>query len=105
MVIIYAHELAASSFIVVLGTVPAAEAHMLAMFAESVRASTRHYQVSGLLNPFHEMTTLRERPITMVVPWAQSSISQQDHELVNELMRHFAAALILNLSISPSAQF
>lgn len=98
MVIIYAHGLPALSFIVVVGTAPAAEAGMLAMFAESVRESTLRYQVSGISKPFHEMTTLPERPIAMVVPWAQSSISEQDHELSNELMRHLAAALILKLS-------
>ena len=71
---------------------------MLTMFAESVRASTLRYQVSGISNPFHEMTTFTERPIAMVLPWAQSSISEEDHEIANELMRHLAAALILNLS-------
>jgi len=98
MVILYAHDLAASSSVIVLGTAPAAEAQMLAMFAENICASTLRYQVSGLSKPFDEMTTLPQRPIAMVVPWAQSSISEQDHDLVTELMRHLAAALILKLS-------
>ncbi|WP_447725893.1 hypothetical protein [Sphingomonas koreensis] len=98
MVVLYAYDVAATSFVVVLGAAPPAEAQMLSMFAESVRSSTLHYQVAGLREPFHEMSTLIERPIAMVVPWAQSSVSEEDHELVTELMRHFTAALIINLS-------
>ena len=98
MVVLYAHGLAASSFAVVLGTSPTAEAHMLAMFADSVRASTLRYHADGSNKPFHEMATLSDRPMVIVVPWAQSPVSQQDHELVTELVRHLAAALILNLS-------
>jgi hypothetical protein len=71
---------------------------MLAMFAESIRSSTTRYHADGSNKPFHEMATLSERPMVMVVPWAQSPISKQDHELVTELVRHLAAALILSLS-------
>jgi hypothetical protein len=71
---------------------------MLAMFAENIRSSTLRYHAAGSNEPFREMTSLSERPMAMVVPWAQSPISKQDHELVTELVRHLAAALVLNLS-------
>jgi hypothetical protein len=98
MVILYAREVAAASFAVVLGKAPIAEAQMLAMFADRISSSTSRYHVRGSSKPFREMTTLPERPIAMVVPWAQSPISEQDHELVTELTRHLAAALILKMS-------
>lgn len=98
MVDLCVHDLMAASFVVVVGTAPVAEGQMLAMFAESLRSSTLLYRIGGSKEAFHEVITLPQRPIAIIVPWPQSSISEQDHELVTELARHLVAALVLNLS-------
>ena len=99
MVVLYAHGVAASSFAVATGAVPAVEAHVLAMFAESIRSSTQQFQVSNVEEPFGAMTTMVQRPLMVVVPWPQS-IAEQDHELVREIGWHLAAALIIKASES-----
>jgi len=94
MVVLYAYGAPASSFVVATGTAPEVEAEVLAMFAESIRSSTPHYQVSNIEVPFGAMTSVTQRPLMIVVPWPQSSIAQEDHELVKELGWHLAAALM-----------
>jgi len=94
MVVIYAHGAPASSFAVATGAIPAMDTRVLAMFAESIRSSTRQFQVSNIGEPFEAMTSVAQRPLMVVVPWPQSHIAEQDHELVREIGWHFAAALI-----------
>lgn len=97
MVVLYVHGQPASSFAIATDAVPAIDAQVLAMFAESIRGSTNRFQVSNIESPFGEMTTLAQRPLMVVVPWPHSSIAEQDHELTKELGWHFAAALICKL--------
>ena len=94
MVVLYAHGATVASFAVATGAVPAVDTQVLAMFAESIRSSTRQFQVSNIEEPFGAMTSMVERPLMVVVPWPQSHISEQDHELVREIGWHLAAALI-----------
>jgi len=97
MVVLYAHGLPVSSFAVAADAAPAEDTQVLAMFAESIRSSTVQFQVSNIETPFHEMTTISQRPLMVVVPWPESSIAEQDHELAKELGWHLAAALVRKL--------
>ncbi|MBB4841501.1 hypothetical protein HNP52_004605 [Sphingomonas kyeonggiensis] len=85
MVVVYAHGQPVSSFAVATGAVPSADTQVLAMFAESIRSSTRQFQVSNIDMPFCEIAVMDQRPLMVVVPWPQSSIAEQDHELAKEL--------------------
>lgn len=95
MVVLYAHGAPAASFAVVTGAAPAVDAHVLAMFTESIRSSTQQFQVSNIEEPFGAMMSMAQRPLMVVVPWPQSHIAEQDHELVKEIGWHLATALIL----------
>lgn len=45
--------------------------------------------------PFREMLSIPDRPLMVVIPWADESIDDQDHSLVQELSLHLAAAYFL----------
>ena len=71
-----------------------AENEILSMFVSSLRRSqtmqTSH--VSDL--PFEEVFSLKQRPLHIVVLWANPKISADDQELIHELSIHFAGAFL-----------
>ncbi|MCC8443898.1 hypothetical protein LN449_15420 [Xanthomonas cannabis] len=45
--------------------------------------------------PFREMLSIPDRPLMVVVPWADESDDAQEHSLIRELSLHLAAAYFL----------
>jgi hypothetical protein len=43
---------------------------------------------------FQAALTLRQRPLMIVVPWPDDSISEDDHRLVRDLALHLAGAFL-----------
>ena len=48
--------------------------------------------------PFRAMLSIPERPLMVVVPWADEGADDQVHSLVRELSLHLAAAYFLRMS-------
>jgi hypothetical protein len=69
-----------------------AEMDMLAMFVDSLRRNDAVQQAKATPQPFAQMATPDQRPLHVVVVWANPAVSDQDTELVRELSTHFAAA-------------
>jgi hypothetical protein len=94
LILFYVHDQPASSCAIASGASPAAEAQVLAMFAESVRVSTEPFHTDAQAVPFSEVSTLPNRPLLIVVSWPDRTISEQDREIVKELVWHFGAAFL-----------
>lgn len=70
------------------------ELDVLRMFVESLRR-TKIVQSSQSCNkPFESVFTLSQRPLHIVVPWANPLVSSQDQDLVKELGNHIGGAFL-----------
>lgn len=91
---IFVYDHVASSFLLLRGQDHGTERDVSQMFVNSlrnvdlVRASTR------LAEPFAEVLSMSERPLMVVMPIPDASISDQDHNLVRELSLHLASAFL-----------
>ena len=72
----------------------AVEQEVVRMFIESLRRAAPVQHATTSDQPFEAMATLRDRPLQIVVPWADPAASAQDEQLVRELANHFAAAFL-----------
>jgi hypothetical protein len=84
-----------SSAVALTGRDPAAEVEALKMFVGSMRGVPLVQQTAATSKPFEALFTLAERPVYVVVPWANPRVSQEDKQLVQELEIHLAATLTL----------
>jgi len=89
----YAHGVTAASTLMLRGDDPHAEADLMQMFVDSLRASPRVASL-GHPNPFSELFSLKERPLHVVVPWVQHEIDEDDVSLVQELSAHVAGTVL-----------
>ncbi len=87
----------ASSSIALSGGHAGAEAEVTQLFIDSLRRVAVVQQTTTSSTPFEELTMLTQRPLYVVVPWGESTISDQDYDLVSELEIHLAAALLARL--------
>jgi hypothetical protein len=62
------------------------------MFLESLRSTSIVQRVKACEQAFAKMLEISERPLNIVVAWANPNVARQDYELVKELSTHFAAA-------------
>lgn len=85
---------AATSAIALGGADSAAEAEVLRMFVDSMRRVPVVQEVATTAAPFEAAFGLSERPLYIVVPWANPQISDADMELVQELENHLAGVLL-----------
>lgn len=64
------------------------------MFVESLRRSSVVQDGKVGAEPFAAVFGLRQRPLHVVVPWANPRIAEKDEDLVRELGNHLAAAFL-----------
>jgi hypothetical protein len=50
--------------------------------------------ITSLSEPFAEVLSLSERPLMVIVPIPDESISDQDNDVVQELALHLASAFL-----------
>ncbi|MGZ5443554.1 MAG: hypothetical protein ACXW5U_16825 [Thermoanaerobaculia bacterium] len=85
-------EKIAASVALAKGSSPVAEAELLKMFVESLRRSGVTVTATTSPEPFQKMLSIGERPLMVVVPFPDGSITDQDHAVVRELSIHLAGA-------------
>jgi hypothetical protein len=76
------------------GIDPDADGEVLRMFVDSLRKTPLVRQAAASSLPFEAVFGISERPLYIVIPWANPSISDQDMQLVQELQKHLAGALL-----------
>jgi hypothetical protein len=81
-----------SSCLLLSGASKDADQQAVGMFVESIRKTSLVRAASAGLEPFAAIPGLDERPLMVVVPWPDETVSDHDHELVRELGLHFAGA-------------
>src|SRR5688572_4005152 len=84
----------ASSAVALTGQESAAESEVLKMFVASMRRVPLVQQAATTSKPFEAVFGLAERPLYIVIPWANPRISDADRELVQQLENHLAGALL-----------
>ena len=62
------------------------------MFVESLRRSAPAQAAAQSASPFSSVFSEGHRPLMVVVPWPEATVSDQDHELIRELGLHLAGA-------------
>lgn len=87
-----AHGKIASSILLLSGQTPEAERELAEMFVDSLNRTTWVQQDASTSHPFSKITSVNDRPLMVVVAWPESTISEQDHDLVRELGIHLAGA-------------
>jgi hypothetical protein len=83
----------AASLALTNGLPAAAETDILQMFVESLR-QVQLVKATGRPRAFEKVLALKERPLMVVVPWPDPSLSDDDHEAVRELGIHLAAGFL-----------
>jgi len=76
------------------GDNPDAEQELLSMFVESLRRSAFVQCSQAGQEPFGAVFGLNQRPLHVVVAWANPRVADNDEELVRELGNHLAAAFL-----------
>ena len=71
-----------------------ADSEVVQMLINSLRRVPIVQSAKSTPSPFEEMKSIVERPIHLIVAWADPNVSEQDEELVRELANHFAAAYL-----------
>jgi hypothetical protein len=94
LVTLSANDQPASSSVALTGSDPARESEVLRMWVDSLRRLPLVRQAAASGTPFEAVFDLPERPLYVVVPWANPRISAADQQLVQELENHLAAALL-----------
>jgi hypothetical protein len=101
---LFAREKPLSSCLLLSGTSTDADQQAAGMFVESVRKTNIVREVAAVMEPFASIFGINERPLMVVIPWPDETVSDQDHELVRELGLHFARAFFeanVGRSIAP----
>jgi len=88
-----AHGIIAASALMLTGAAPEVEADLLTMFVQSLRKTPAVARLGGV-EPFAALFSLTERPLHVVVPWPQGVVSEDDHELIQQLSTHVAGAVL-----------
>jgi len=92
IVTFYVSSRIVASSILLAGSSPAAERDVSGMLVESLRNCAQRWESSRSPEAFEAIITAAERPLMAVVAWPESTVSEQDHDLVRELALHLAAA-------------
>jgi hypothetical protein len=89
----FVHGTLAASVALAQGDAPAVERDVLTMFTDSLRR-VKAVQSASSASPFSAMLSIQERPLMIVVPWPDETISDDDHELIRELSLHTGGAFL-----------
>jgi hypothetical protein len=87
-------EHVATSAVALVGKDRASETEILRRFVNSMRRVPLVQRVATTAAPFEAAFGLTQRPLYIVVPWANPQINDSDMELVQELENHLAGALL-----------
>ncbi|NIM13730.1 MAG: hypothetical protein GTO45_16775 [Candidatus Aminicenantes bacterium] len=90
----YAHGEIALSAAYFRGEKEETENDVMRMFVDSMRKIDIVQQMKKTETPFEKIFSIKKRPLAVVVIWANSNISDQDYQLINELFNHFAGAYL-----------
>jgi len=74
------------------GLSPFVEADVMKLFVDSLGRVGLVRTASASAQPFESVLSIKDRPLMIVVPWPDSTITTQDHALVRELAVHLAGA-------------
>ena len=90
----YAHNQLVVSTAYFRGQDSAAEQELERMFIDSLQSSETVQKAARTLQPFEALTEIKNRPLHVVVAWANPNATAEDQNLVRELANHFAAAYL-----------
>jgi hypothetical protein len=82
----------ASSVLLLSGQSPEADRTVAEMFVDALRRTVWTQTAASTPHAFSRVTSIKERPLMVVIAWPESTIAEQDHDLVRELGVHLAAA-------------
>lgn len=88
----------ASSLLLLSGQSSEVEQTVTEMFAESLRRTVWVKTAASTPHPFSTIASFAERPLMVVVAWPESTLSEQDNNIVRELGLHLAGAFFLTES-------
>lgn len=86
------NEKPAASIFLARGISQATELSVLKMFINSLRNTDLVRASARSIEPFEEMFSIEDRPLMVVVPWADPDITDNENKIVRELSMHLAAA-------------
>jgi hypothetical protein len=93
----YAHGHVVVSTAYLSGQHAASEQEVVSMFVDSLKKVDVVRQAAINEQPFKAMATIGQRPLHVIVVWANPSVAEQDDKLVRELANHFAGAYLCRL--------
>jgi hypothetical protein len=88
------HNQPATSAVALTGSDPAADSEGLRMYVDSMRRVPLVRQAAATPTPFETVFGLPQRPLYVVMPWANPHIGDADQQLAREFENHLAAALL-----------
>src|SRR5262245_60674490 len=91
---IFVNGQVASSNLLLRGHDDVVERDVSRMFVSSLQNVHSVQAATAQSDPFAEVLSLSERPLMVVVPIPDESISDQDHDVVQELSVHLASAFL-----------
>jgi hypothetical protein len=92
LVTFFVHGKVVLSVLLLSGLSPPAENPVAEMFIESLKKTVPVEAATRSSSPFRDIFAVRDRPLMVVVPWPEATVSSQDHALVRELGLHLAGA-------------
>jgi hypothetical protein len=91
-------EKVAASVLLLSGIAPAIDNDVAKMFVESMRRCAPAMAAAPSNASFNQVLSIQSRPLMVVVPWPELTVSDHDHEIVRELGLHLAAAFFAKSS-------
>lgn len=83
---------AVASILLASGNAVRAEMSVMKLFINSLIGVDQVRLSATTDEPFREMLSMTDRPLMVVIPWADETVDDQEHALVRELSLHLAAA-------------
>lgn len=90
----FVNERTVSSVLLLRGIEPQSELEVSTMFVESLRATPLVAAASGSSEPFADVLSIVQRPLMVVVPFPDPTVSDQSYDLVRELSLHLSSAFM-----------
>jgi hypothetical protein len=85
----------AESLLCLSGMMPQVDNEVTRMWVASLRTIDLVKATAPSTRPFEDVSSLRERPLMVSIPWANPAVSRDDGELVRELSLHLGAAYFI----------
>jgi hypothetical protein len=92
LILVSVHERPAVSGVFASGLSDETDLEALGMFAASAAQSLAKFRAIGRNSSFAGLATISERPLLVVIPYADALLTDEEYGLAKELMQHVAAA-------------